>query len=82
MSYTIETSPLPTSVNRKPTLAARGLSVSYLGRSKGAESALSARRSLKALDLSSIRARRELEANTRVAPGARRALEAEIKLVL
>jgi len=46
-----------TSANRKPALAARSLSASYLGRSKGAESALNARRELRALDLSLILAR-------------------------
>jgi len=69
--YTYTIIAIATSVNRKPALATRGLSVSYLGRPKGAESASSARRSLRALDLSSILARRELEANTRVASSAR-----------
>jgi len=46
-----------TSANRKPALAARGLSVSYVGRPKGAKSAPSARWALRALDLGSILAR-------------------------
>jgi len=62
-----------TSANRKPAPAARGLSVSCLGRPKAAQSAPSARRELRALDLSSIPARRELEANTQLASGVQRA---------
>jgi len=63
----------PTSINRKSALAARGLSVGYLGRPKGAKSAPSARWALRALDLGSILARRELGANTRIASGVQRA---------
>jgi len=60
-----------TSANRKPAPAARGLSVSCVGRPKGAKSAPSARWALRALDLGSILARWALEANTRMAPSAR-----------
>jgi len=71
-----------TSANRKPAPAARGLSLSCVGRPKGAKSAPGARWALRALDLGSIPARWALEANTRMAPGARWALGAEIKPVL